>query len=155
MTLRTVAWPMCFIVLAKGAQKLFLCTEVAAGIVHVGLAWLCVSKFGLSGAGAAFFGLYVWHAILIYFVVRRLTGFRWSAENRSLLQRLFPLIGLIFCCHYLVPFWLVTAIGGIAVLISGIYSIRVLLHLAPTDELALPLRRLLGRIRLLPLMHKA
>ena len=88
MMLRIVAWPMGFIVLAKGARQVFFWTEVAATLVHVGLAWLLVTHVGLVGSGAAFFGLYVWHSTLIYVLVRRMSGFRWSASNLTL--------GLIF-----------------------------------------------------------
>src|SRR5690606_11305905 len=88
MMLRIIAWPMGFIVLAKGARQIFFWTEVAATVVHVGLAWLLVPLIGPDGAGIAFFGLYVWHGVLIYVIAGRMTGFRWSAENMKL--------GLIF-----------------------------------------------------------
>ena len=81
MMLRIVAWPMAFIILAKGAQKILLWAEVAATVVHVGLAWLLVKLFGLTGAGVAFAGLYIWHAMLTYVIVRRLSGFRWTRSN--------------------------------------------------------------------------
>ena len=65
--------------------------------MHVGLAWLLVSKFGRVGAGMAFFGLYVWHGVLIYVIVRRLTGFRWSAANSGHVLIFLPASGLVFC----------------------------------------------------------
>lgn len=74
MTLRVIAWPLGFIIVARGAQQIFFWTEVAATAVHIGLAWLFVRFFGIAGAGAAFFGLYVWHGILIYVIVRQVSG---------------------------------------------------------------------------------
>jgi len=129
MTLRIIAWPMGFILLAKGASTLFFLTDVAATAVHMSLAWLLIAKFGLNGAGTAFFGLYIWHALLIYTIVRRLTGFRWSAENLRLAAMFLPLVTLVFLQFYWLPFWLATGIGATALLISGYYSARVVLSL--------------------------
>src|SRR4051812_21102868 len=81
MLLRIIAWPMGFIIVARGAQAVFFWTEVAATVVHVGLAWLLVSRFGVAGAGMAFMALYVWHGLLIYAIVSRSSGFRWSRAN--------------------------------------------------------------------------
>ena len=109
MALRVVAWPMGYIILAKGARALFFWTEVAATMVHVGLAFVLVRFFGLAGATMAFFALYVWHGVLIYVIVRRLTGFRWSAANRRIGLLFLPLIGLVFLGCLLLPFWPATA----------------------------------------------
>ena len=132
MTLRVVTWPMGFILLAKGERKLFFWTEVAAAAVHCGLAWFCVTRFGLGGAGAAFFGLYIWHGLLIYVIVRRLTGFQWSAANRNLAALFLPLVALTFCFLYWFPFWIAMMVGTAALLFTGIYSARALLNLLAT-----------------------
>ena len=81
MMLRIVAWPMGYIIVARDARRIFFWTEVAATVVHVGLAWLLVRSIGLTGAGMAFFGLYIWHTLLVYVVVRKMTGFRWSSRE--------------------------------------------------------------------------
>ena len=150
LTLRVIAWPMGFIVLAKNEQMIFFWTEVAATLVHVGGAWFCISHFGLAGAGMAFFGLYVWHGLLIYGIVRRLSGFRWSAANRRTGLLFLPLIGVVFGGFYFFPFWLATTIGFLAASLSGVYSIRVLVTLVPPDRIPLPLRRLLAWMRWSP-----
>ena len=93
MALRVIAWPMGFIIVAKGVQTIFFWTEVAATVVHVGLAFMLVGYFGLTGATMAFFGLYIWHGILIYVIVRRLSGFRWSAANRRTGLLFLPAMG--------------------------------------------------------------
>jgi PST family polysaccharide transporter len=148
--LQVIAWPMGFIVLAKGAQKIFFWTEVAATVVQVGLAWILVARFGLAGAGAAFFGLYVWHGLLIYFIVRRLSGFRWSAVNRRTGCFVLSLIAGVFCGFYVLPFWLASTLGIAATLVSGVYSVRTLLHLTSLERIPLPIRKLLVRLRVAP-----
>ncbi len=150
MALRVIAWPMGFVILAKGAQTIIVWTEVAAAIVHVGLAFILVGYFGLIGATIAFFGLYVWHGVLIYAVVRRLTGFRWSTENRRTGLLFVPAIGMVFCAFHLVPFWTATAIGTIAAFVAAIYSIRKLVRLVATDRLPRFLQQLLVTLRLAP-----
>lgn len=133
MTLRVIAWPMGFIILAKGAQLTFFLTEVAASTLHVGLAWILVSMFGLPGSGAAFFGLYVWHTLLINAIVRRQTGFRWSAANVKLGAIFLPLTVLVFVSSAVLPFWLSSAIGVVAVVVASVHSLRTLIRLFPLE----------------------
>ena len=42
-TLQVITWPMGFIIVAKGAQKIFFWAELAWTVVNVGLSWICVS----------------------------------------------------------------------------------------------------------------
>ncbi|WP_281406223.1 O-antigen translocase [Aquamicrobium sp. LC103] len=141
MMLRIFAWPMGYIVLAKGAQKIFFWTEVAATIVHVGLAWLLVSSIGLTGSGVAFFGLYVWHAVLIYFIVARLSGFRWSGENVRLGLVFLLASALVFSGFLALPGLQALGLGLLMTALTGLYSLRMLLGLVPRDRLPVPLRR--------------
>lgn len=141
MLLRIIAWPMGFIVLAKGEQAIFFWTEIAATIVHIGLAWLLVSKVGLIGSAAAFFGLYIWHGILIYLIARRLTGFRWSAANRKIGLIFLAASGMIFCATLYLPLWQTTALGSLAVIVGGLYSLKMLMELLPQELLPRPIRK--------------
>ena len=133
MTLRVVSWPIGFILLAKGERTLFFWTEAAAAAVHSSLAWLFIARFGLNGAGAAFFGLNVWHGLLIYTIVRRLTGFHWSAENLRVAALFLPLVALTFLAVHCCPFWLATTVGITALLTSCLYSASILLDLLSAD----------------------
>jgi PST family polysaccharide transporter len=146
MTLRVISWPMGFIILAKGAQQIFFWAEVAAAVVHVGLAWVLVSTFGLTGAGAAFFGLYIWHGGLVYLVARRLSDFRWSPANRTLAAIFLPLSALVFVSGYVLPTAAAAAIGIVAVLASGAYSVRTVLRLVPAESLPPRVRTWLPRL---------
>ncbi len=148
MMLRVIAWPMGFIVLAKGRQQIFFWTELAATIVHVGLAWLLVSRIGLAGSGAAFCGLYVWHGLLIYAIVRRMSGFRWSAANRRLALLFLPLAVIVFGSAYALPGWMAIAVGAVAVVVSSVYSVRSLVALFPLESLPRVIRPWLPRLGL-------
>lgn len=145
MMLRVIAWPVGFVVVAKGARGIFFWTEVAATVVHVGLAWVLVRRFGVVGSGAAFFGLYLWHALLIYAIVRRFTGFQWSTANLRIGLLFIPLAGLVFLSFAVLPFGIAMTFGTLAVVASSLYSLRRLLRLVPGDRLPGFLRGLLKR----------
>ena len=141
MMLRVIAWPMGFIVVAKGAQKIFVWTEIAATVVHVGLAWLLVRHFGVAGAGMAFFGLYVWHGTLIYFIVRRCPGLMVGREPSNGVAASFRSWALVFVVVHVLPFWLATASEPVAVLTTAAYSAHMLASLAPDDRVSRILRQ--------------
>jgi PST family polysaccharide transporter len=148
--LQVVSWPIGFIVVAEGRRGLFFWTELAFGVVHLGVAWMLVATWGAQGAGVAFFLSYVFHAFLIYAVVRGLTGFRWSATTRRLGAIYLAVIGLVFCGFAALTFWAATALGVAALLASTVHSGRTLLRLVPRDRLPKAFLRLLVRARIVP-----
>jgi len=133
--LQVVSWPMGFIILAKGNQKLFFWSELLWTIFYVLVAWLCVKRFGLTGSGIAFFAAYLFHVAMIYTIVRHLSGFRWSRDNVRAAMLLLALISIVFCSLYMLPLALSATLGTIATAFSGFYSIKILLTLIPVDQL--------------------
>jgi enterobacterial common antigen flippase len=145
MALRIISWPMGFILLAKGVQRIFFWSELAWAGTWLGLSWVCISSFGLNGAGVAFFGAYVFHALMNYLIVRRLSGFRWSTGNKRVGLLLASLIAVVFCGFYILPPLLATALGTSVMIFSGVYSVRALLNLVDHDLLPRPLSNLISR----------
>lgn len=143
MMLRIVAWPIGFIILAKGAKGIFFWSEVAATVVHVGIAWLCVPVLGPAGAGLAFFCLYVWHTGLVYYVARRYTEFRWSPANRRLILAYLPIATTVFGAFQLLPLWEATAVGLAITTVVGFFSLRTLASLLPEHVFPRMIRPLL------------
>jgi len=131
MLLRVVAWPMGFIILAKGKQQIFFWTELAAATVQVGLTWLLLDLVGLAGAGIAFVGLYLWHGLLIYGLVQGLYGFRWSRENLVLGAVFVGLTGLVLAAVELLPFWPGFAVAAVATAGASWYALSQLIALVP------------------------
>jgi PST family polysaccharide transporter len=146
--LQVISWPMGFIIVAKGKQNLFVASELAWTAVAVSLAWLCVKRFGLDGAGIAFFGSYVFHSFLSYFIARVLSGFRCSHENLRAALFILSLIALVFCGCYLLPLLWATGIGVVAVIVSILYSIRTLAKWVSFDSLPGPIRRIVSMLGL-------
>jgi len=150
MILRVISWPMGFIIVVKNVQNLLIFSELAWTVVYLGLAWVCVSSFGLKGAGIAFFGSYVFHAFMIYAIVRRLSGFRCSTANLQTSFLFLGLIAVVFCGFYALPFLLAMVAGTLAVLLSGVYSIQVFLNLISLDRIPRPVLKSLQWLRLAP-----
>ena len=148
MALQAVTWPVGFLLLAKGEQRLFLAVDLAWTLVHVGLAWACVRAYGVDGAGMAFFGSYVFHGLLIYPLVRRVTGFRWSAATRRSALLFLVLIAAAFLAFASLPRAAATVVGGLAFAVGGAHSLRVLLPLVRADRLPRGLSSILLRLGL-------
>jgi antigen flippase len=150
MVLRVISWPMGFILLAKGEGRLFLITEVVGGILQLGLMWLGLRLWHLPGTGVAFFLLYVFYAAGIYLVVRRLSGFRWSAANRRLALVFVPVTVAVFVAWYFLPTLLAGAVGLLATLGVGVYSLKTLCTMVSLNRLPRGLVKILVRLRLAP-----
>jgi len=142
-TLQVITWPMGFIIAAKARAGLLVFCELGWAVVSVGLAWVCVTSFGLNGAGIAFFGSYIFHVFLIYPIVHRISGFCWSRENKQIGLLYLSLIAVAFFASNELPLVWAASIGTLAVLLSAAHSIRVLLRLMPLHEIPRPMRRLL------------
>lgn len=143
MALRVLTWPIGFIVVAKNRQVLFVTIELAWTTVNVGLTWWCVEAFGVNGAGIAFFGSYVFHALLVYPIVRRLSGFRWSAVNVKTASGCFALMAAVFIGLQVLSSGVATAFGLLATVLSGYACARALVKLAAPQRLPRSVARLL------------
>jgi PST family polysaccharide transporter len=145
VALRVITWPMGYIVIAKGAPGLFFWSEAAWTVVNVGLTWVCVRSFGLRGSGIAFFGSYVFHGLLIYPIVRRLSGFRWSRDNHVTGFLFLVSIATVFCGCIMLPFPLAAGLGIVSAAHSTAYSLRVLLTVLSIERVPEPVSRWLIR----------
>lgn len=148
--MQVISWPMGFVLVARNAKTLFLASDTAWTVVHIGLAWLGMRSFGLAGAGMAFFAAYVFHAVFNYVLVSRLTGFRWTGENLRAGAIYLASIGSAFAAFSLVPFGWAMAVGGLIAVLSGLSSVRALVTLVPPETIPGQVRRLLQRTGLMP-----
>lgn len=124
--LRVGAWPMGFVLLAKGKGKLFFWTELVANAVYISLIWAGIAYFGLNGTGMAFFGLYVFYWTLIFFVVKKLTRFTWSMANIRIGLLILPTVGTVFLARYfLADIWYII-LGSTVTIAYGFYSLKTL-----------------------------
>ncbi len=150
-TLQVVSWPMGFIILAKGKRAIFFWSEFAWTVVSLALAWICVATFGLNGAGIAFFASYIFHGLMIYPLVRGLSDFRWSPENRRTGMLFLCLIAVAYGCITIAPKAPGTCFGALITLVTTGYSMKALTTLVPVDQLPRSLRALIRQVRALGL----
>ncbi|HLX94890.1 MAG TPA: O-antigen translocase [Verrucomicrobiae bacterium] len=148
MMLRVASWPMGFILLARGAGKIFFWTELSTNLVSLGLTWFGIRYFALNGIGMAFFVTYVVYFVLIYAVVRRVCGFKWSGANRRLGLLFTPLIAVVFASWYFLPRWAAIALGLISAGLAGVYSLKTLCALLPLERFPGFVRKLIVFFRL-------
>jgi antigen flippase len=147
MTLRIISWPMGYILVAKGERNLFILAELAWSVVNIAFTWFCIQHFGLNGVGIAFFGSYVFHALMIYLIVRRLSGFRFSTENISTISLFLLLLAAVFVSFLVLPQFVAVFLGTLCMLATGIHALRLVASLISPDEVPPLLRRPLGLLR--------
>ena len=145
MALRVISWPMGYILLALNRRLLFFGAELAWCVVNVGLSWICVQRFGLLGAGIAFFVSYVFHCLMIYAIVRRLQGFRWERAIWTHIMYFVCAISTVFVGGAFVPAPWSTAAGALVVCAAVAHSLLALARLAP-EVLPASVRRLLAAV---------
>jgi len=150
MMLRVLAWPMGFIMLAKNAQRVFFISELIANVVYIGMVWFAVKVWGVKGVGIAFVALYALYVIAVYFIGRRLTGFRWSWETIWIASAYSLLATGVFLAFQFLSFGVATLIGTALVLGTGIYSTKKICSLLPPERFPRRARQLLTYLRLLP-----
>jgi PST family polysaccharide transporter len=126
MFLRVLSWPLGFVILAKGKGKIFFWTELTANGTHMALIWLGLYLFGLEGTGIAFFALYVFYTAMILEVVRRLSGFTWSAANLRQGLVISSCLAITFLLPRLLPQYVSLAIGTLLTLAVTAYCLRTL-----------------------------
>jgi enterobacterial common antigen flippase len=143
MAIRVVTWPLGYILIAKGQQKLFVSADLLWTIVNIGLTWVCVQRFGVAGAGLAFFGSYVVHLLVVYPMCRRLSGFRWSRVNVRIVLSFAAVIAAVQVGFLVLDDRAASAVGAVAFVASAVVSLRAMRRLVTPEQLSGPLSRLL------------
>jgi antigen flippase len=144
VALRVISWPMGFVIVAKNRRVLFLSTEVAWTVVNLAATWLCVTRYGLVGAGIAFFLSYVFHVLIIYPAVHRLSGFRWSALNLQTALLFMGLTAALWFGLHALDRLAGMVVGGVAIIGSTLYSLHSLATLVPLEQVPRRLRPLVA-----------
>lgn len=143
MALRVLTWPIGYIIVAKNRQVMFFAIELVWSVVNVALTWICVDAFGVVGAGIAFFASYVFHCVVVYPIVRHLTGFRWSGTNVKTALLCFGAMFAVCLGFHVLPSQAGLMFGLVVTALNGFLSARVLVRLASPDRLPAAVGRLL------------
>jgi len=150
MVLRVASWPMGFILLAKGAGRVFFVTELIGNALQLALIWIGINLWHLPGTGIAFCLFYIIYTLGIYFVVRRVSGFRWTGANSRLALLFVPVIAAVFLAWYVLPPSFAAGFGLLAAVTVGFYCLRTLCTLIPVNRLPRAVLALLKLFRITP-----
>jgi PST family polysaccharide transporter len=85
---------------------------------------------------------------MIYLIVRRLTGFQYSAANIKASLLFFSVLALVFCGFYGLPYRVALVVGLFALAAASVYSIRQILNLVSPVLVPRPILRVLEWFRL-------
>ena len=143
MALRVITWPMGFIIVAKNRQVAFFAVEVAWTIFNIAATWWGLRVFGLEGAGIAFMLSYVFHALIVYPMVRSMTGFRWSGENLREGSYFLVVCALIIVTQRALSQWPALAFGSFLTFASTWYSFNALVKLTGAGDSIRLIQRIL------------
>jgi PST family polysaccharide transporter len=135
--LKVASWPIGFVLIAKGMRTTFLVTETSTYLFYLISFYVLSTAFGLLGAALAFAVMYAFHLTLILGVVRRATGFAWSAGSRSVLLGTGAAYAAALACDAWVPRPWSALAGGVVVAATAAWAYRQLCR-----RLDLPLARL-------------
>jgi PST family polysaccharide transporter len=135
LLLRVAAWPIGFIILAKGERRLYIVTELVSGLAYLGLVWIGLYFFGLVGTSVGFFAVYVFYLIMLYAVGWRLSGFRWSPKTARVAIFGVPLIAGVFAAGCFLPGYVATPLGAAVTAGACYYSLKKILALVALENL--------------------
>jgi PST family polysaccharide transporter len=141
IALRVVAWPLGYLLIAKGASRIFVSVDIVAATVQLTLSAIMIPRLGPAGAGIAFFGMYIFHTLLVYIIARRMIGFRVSQENVRIFGIFISTIAVVFCSLAFLPVWPATIVGCVGTAASGLFVSRSLISRIPPTSWPASIRR--------------
>ncbi|BDX37494.1 O-antigen translocase [Tenuifilaceae bacterium CYCD] len=101
MYFRAASWCIAFIMLAKGASKLFFWNELIANIYIFGLNILGYKLYGLNGLGISFLVAYILYLCQVFFLSKHLYRFYFNYEFVKIFGIQF-ILGL--ACFFIIRF---------------------------------------------------
>ena len=131
---RVISWPLGLVMLALGKVRWFLFTETNFNLAHllliaIGLKWL-----GIEGVAIAFFVLYIFYIITVYFVVRYLTGFSWLTNSWRIFIYFFAAFFTAFLAGRQLPTTWASLVGFLITIAASFFCIRELVRLVGQEH---------------------
>jgi enterobacterial common antigen flippase len=125
---------MAFVLVAKGRAATHFVSEAIAWSAYVFFALLGLKWFGLPGLGLGFLAMYALFWFMVYLLVHRLTGFRWSSRNVRLNILGIVLVTLTLAAHFSLPGWGAFLVGAFLLFFASFYCLSRLLRLVGSEK---------------------
>lgn len=136
--LKVASWPLGFIILAAGDGKTFVFSESIGIGAFVLLTWLMIPWFGLEATGISFFGMYVVYLPIVFWLVKRRTGFSLDSAVLKQIILLFVAAAVVMGLARYSQTWA----AGTGLLLSAVFGVYGFSRLAHKTELSGPLGKL-------------
>ena len=138
---KVIGWSIGFILLAKGASKLYLLNEVIVNIYTLFLNALGYYFYGLDGLGFTIFISYLLYLLQIYFMAKKHYYFKFSKQLYKIFGIHFGIGLLCFLCIKFMPLFWVYVLGVPLIFTSFLYSYKELDKRIGIKELFLKFRK--------------
>ncbi len=123
---KVLAWPIGFILLAKGKGRFYILTEIAWNVLYCTAVYIGWKHFKIEITGIAFLLAYIIYIFLLFIVIRQVLSFKWSSNVWRYIFFISPLLILSFLnVRYLHQGWQV----AVGVLLTGIAACFSYQHL--------------------------
>ena len=119
---KAASWSVGFLLLAKGASKIFFWNELLANSYAFGLNLIGYHYFGLTGLGISFFVSYFLHLLQLVILTKMLYGFSFKTNFINIFICQFTLGLTCFLLFKTATELLTYVIGSIIILMSSYYS---------------------------------
>ncbi|MDV7140120.1 O-antigen translocase [Maribacter sp. TH_r10] len=139
MFFKAASWSISFILLAKGASKVFFWNELIANIYGLGLNLLGYYLFGLEGLGISFLINYVLYLVQVFILARYKYGFKFNTDFHKIFVIQFISAMSCFFIIKFTPLPYSYIYGTPIILFSAWYSFKEL-------DKRMDLKELLGKI---------
>lgn len=101
-----ISWPIGIIMPALGLKRYLVGSEVVAAAVRLVSLVVGMKLWGFEGVGIASLLTYICHILMVFFIAKKSTGFRWSKNSVLIMTSSFTIIGAVFLLIRLLPkFW--------------------------------------------------
>lgn len=122
MYFKAVSWAIGYILLAKGASKLYFWNEVVANLYILGFNIAGYAIGGLDGLGVSFLLAYILYLVQVYVVAKHRYAFGFSREFYRVFGLQLLLGVLCFCAVKVLPAPWSYGVGGLLILVSTLYA---------------------------------
>jgi len=114
--LRTISWPMGFLLVARAKGKVYFWTEITTWSLQIVLVYFGLQWFGLLGTGIAFFILYVFYTVMMFLLLNRVNKFKWSTQ----VVKIIISMSLVFTLAFVIIKYMSQLWGSIIVCLLGL-----------------------------------
>lgn len=137
---KVLAWPLAFMLLAKGKGKQYLIIEVVYFVTYLGCSYLLFPYFEVLSIGISYLISYVVYLAVLYAYTSRTNNFRWNRSNiRTGIVCLFFMSVSIFLALY--GGYIKLLAGLVVFMISVGYSLYMFNRIYPLKDLWKEIKR--------------